>query len=444
MCGEQRCPAIDFAGNPGFFTTPSGLDGVRPLTTNDRLDHCLCALTDNGYNSGDFAASSKMCPTKEEKEKQDCLTNPFDEIDRPKPECVRYLYPTNIDMSAWYARMCERVRPNCDNDYITLDGRCGCNNDPLPAGDRTALCPNRNVTDCGPDATLDMKTCSCQSFDGGDVVWGGTGGCSVLPETFPGGIDRWQLTERVWADQMTLAGTPSTVLRAQAGGTTLVAPAVRMADFERDIGNALNVTMLAPDALLRSDFPGETNVHATIPGLNLFNEFMGQVVDRNLTRDVPTTTAVSLSSRFRTAFQLARDNDLECPALVLREHLVTQSGGGRIDGHRAVRRLAFRLSARALRGDAGSHSARARPDLPRARHQAVATELGRRAAQSPAHRVAVGHGSERHPWGWRRRYRRVAAGAPSGPLDLRVTQSRRFDNPCRFPLNLAGNVEPHE
>jgi hypothetical protein len=311
MCGQDLCPAIDFAGNPGFFTTPAGVEGVRPLTDGDRLDHCLCALTDRGYATGDFAASSKMCPTQEEKTKQDCLTNPFDEIDRPRPECVRFLYPTNIDMNAWYARMCEKIRPNCDNDYITPDGQCGCNSVPLSSGDRSALCPNRNVTDCGPDATLDMKTCSCQTFDGGDTVWGGTNGCSLLPETFPGGTDRWQSTERVWFDRMTIAGTPRTLLRAQQGGATFVAPTVRMTDFEKDVGNALRVTMLAPDALLRSDFPGETNVHVTIPGLNLFNEPIGQVVHRNLTRDVPTTTALTLSSRHRTALQLARDNELD-------------------------------------------------------------------------------------------------------------------------------------
>jgi hypothetical protein len=214
-------------------------------------------------------------------------------------------------MNAWYARLCQRINPNCNNDYITLDGQCGCGTKPLPAGELTMQCPNRNVTDCGPDSALDLKTCSCQSFGSGDSVWGTLPECPLIPETFPGGTDIWQSTEPVWSDVVTLNNIKRTLVRLDPGATTVVAPAIRMNDFARDVGNDLNVTLLAPNSLLRSDFPGETNLHLTIPELNLYNEPVGQIAHRNLTADQLTTVSVPLSARHRGALQTARKAGIE-------------------------------------------------------------------------------------------------------------------------------------
>jgi hypothetical protein len=322
--GSNRCPGFEFDTGVGYYGASTelemimGLARARPITGADRMNHCMCKHLGERLSGG-------ACEDPTERARQECLTNPFGPAGRPplvsgaaasgasatpRAICMKLLQPSNIDMNAWRAQMCQLIYPNCANDYITESGECGCGNTPLPVDTVAARCPNRFVTDCGPDSTLDLKTCNCQGFDAGEKPWGGRPGCANDNTAFPGGADQWPGTGRVWTDDIRIAGQAKRVLRVEPGPNVVVTSPLRLNDFVKDLGSGLEITYALPQKLSSVDWRGQTNVHMTI-GNRLFNEHVGRIEHSQLTVGGLSTAALNLSANHLNELRRARDNNEE-------------------------------------------------------------------------------------------------------------------------------------
>ena len=229
-------------------------------------------------------------------------------------------------------------------------------------------CPGRDVIDCGPDATLDLATCSCQGFDNGRNPWGGQPGCLIDDSTFPGAIDQWPSTGRTWADDMPIGDQVRRVLRAEPGPTVVVTPPLRLGDFSRDLGSGLEVTYHLPEGLADVEWPGQTLYHVTIPG-RLTNEFVGQIEHADLPYGAISTAQLDLAPEHLEQLRAALSNDEEVriTAFINTDPV--------LDGRNDLNGLAVGLAGLNLRGATrplGSTS----PDCPRPADSVPVDPLG--------------------------------------------------------------------
>jgi hypothetical protein len=283
------CPAFEFDQGMGFYTNP-GLGGEeQPINTFDRINHCMCEHLGGRFGN---------CEDPEEKQKQDCLTNPFGPDDGPRPECARFMKPGDVDTSAFEALLCQKMMPNCGNVFIDIDSSCGCLDSPVAVGDAQDLCPNRDVIRCAEDAVFDVTTCSCRPVDSGNDPFFVRPGCRVGNDTFPGGLDRYTLSSdgAAWLDRrpVVLDGTlvDRDVLQFRPGYSAVATPGFYIEDFA-ERGDTVYADLLLPERVPQSGWQGLAQFHVTVG--DLYTEFAGE---EELTGLVP-------GERFRAQAQLS-------------------------------------------------------------------------------------------------------------------------------------------
>jgi hypothetical protein len=267
------CPGFDFAGGSrGWYSrAPDFADRTRPQNVYDRVNHCLCKAIGNRLPT---------CDDPEERQKQDCLTNPFGPDDGPRPECVRFLQPEQVDRDAIEARICTLIRPDCSNRdvMVTLDGKCGCAVGTGVAGSPLSpRCPA--VIDCADDAVLNEQTCRCQPMNAGGTPFVQPAGCRVNVAGTPGAIDRWTLSR---PNAVNLNRIPVTIngqtltrdtLMFDRGFVAAALPVFRTQDYAQ-MGSKLFADVMIPTQTPPSGWRGVAQAHITIGTVH--NAFVSQ------------------------------------------------------------------------------------------------------------------------------------------------------------------------
>lgn len=276
---KRRCIGETFGDQSVTYSSDSGVRGAAPkaMTVFDRMDACYCE-----YMGAPVFGQDCMSP--EERVRQECLSNPFGPDDAPRPECLKLLRESSgLDMSALLAGMCKYTRPNCDGAYVDINGKCGCP-ELQPAEDPGRVCPNANVTDCGPDSVFDQRSCGCQPIDAGALPWGNNPLCGNDPRLSPGGRDGFitrdpndLLTNRLYS----FDGLEKVDFHMVRGGgyVPVVSPALYTRAFDK-LGTVLQVDIKMPDAVASSGYRGAAQAYCTSENTN--NHYLGQLELANL------------------------------------------------------------------------------------------------------------------------------------------------------------------
>jgi hypothetical protein len=310
---DRRCPEFDFGNVSGFYATSRPSGAPREINEVDRVNHCMCKFVGESL-------TGSSCETAEDRERQECLRNPDEPNGAPKPHCWQYLQPMDLDMTVLRTRMCEKIYPNCNDnaDYMTPDRTCGCGNVPLSSASRASLCPNANVTDCGPDNMLDLRTCQCQGAGTGAPAFGTQGpGCLLDPTNFGANV-RPMLAPSpnvLMTDFLPTSSGTLPVIRTVPGYQPFATSALQIADFPRTLSSTLKLKVDFPSELA-SRTAGKTLVNVSVLSTShsrasMINQPIGVIAHSTLQagalNNVSLTIPTSVRNRLATA-ETAGDN----------------------------------------------------------------------------------------------------------------------------------------
>lgn len=325
-CTIKYCPAMDFSGDPGWYARrPDSAEGVRePLTYLDRLDHCMCKHADPiGERFADVDGFSPgMCPSESEREKQECLTDPFGPDDAPRAECKQYLVPRGLDDDIMANMFCSKFL--CADAPTITDpiGRCVCGPDigGTPGGEGGEPCWD---IDCGEDAIPRVRgsSCSCSPIGGTDIFGGQYGippgpprPWPTLPSydtgpSFPGPLQSWVRNPGYgWLDSLAASeGLTSLAIRRAFGEastpffSSTFWPAIGT-HVLIDIRLPFSSTPLTDNGLIRTYLTAGTVNHVLLGQINLGS----YPVEQWQTLDFPlTATQRALLLRNDTSMSLS-------------------------------------------------------------------------------------------------------------------------------------------
>lgn len=296
---NRRCPEFALDNVSAYYTTTAPDSGLpRQVNELDQLNHCMCKHVGERLVGGG-------CESEEDRERQECLRNPDGPDGAPKPECQRHLMPMDLDMTVLRGKMCERMLPNCDGVYLTEQRACGCADVTINPGDATDLCRNADAINCGPEGTLDLKTCACVYSGTSAPGYGTQGpGCLLDPVNFGANVRPMLTTQpEVLTSALLYTDTgPLPVIRTNPGFEPFATAPLRIADFPSQLDSTLKLDIDFP-AELETRRAGSTSLNVSVfsrsGSLQLINEPIGTIPHSNLQAGAINTVAFDLPSHIQ-------------------------------------------------------------------------------------------------------------------------------------------------
>jgi hypothetical protein len=317
--GNHMC-APDFAtGGPGWFETDAGPGGTRQFNQGDRITHCTCELLDAAYagkNNG--IAVSAGCPTREEKFRQDCLTDPYTPQATPtpdapvKPECLAALSPYK-NVQTRQTNNCGAIDCGLGKVMVTsADGKCKCT-DQFTDTTQGIPCINSLKSFC-PDGDPASSGCGCPPID--VVPLGNDPLCQYLPDdtNWPGLLSGFAVQSRT--DVFTTQINATQQLAMLKPNRSMVGPTIYTKSLTAiPAASTSNPPMLRLNAFISKKPPTGGNIdlqvyitsRGTPSGTQpLIHDFAGQVRLNNLTPGTPTAMNIPLFAGSTQATMLSR------------------------------------------------------------------------------------------------------------------------------------------
>jgi hypothetical protein len=127
---KQRCNRFPVSGAQSALSFDREDGGVIDFLDSIKSCRCKAIEAEAGRLGGIRSAGGTECQSEKDRRRADCLANPFDDVDRPREECIQLLMEDNSDTVNIEALLCSQVRCTQYGRKVGMSAdrtlACGC------------------------------------------------------------------------------------------------------------------------------------------------------------------------------------------------------------------------------------------------------------------------------------------------------------------------------